>query len=151
MLDVEAVMARYEIHIDWSDGDEAFVAHVPDLPGCMAHGSSREEARANAENAIHAWIGTAEEFADAIPQPGNRGDAPDILIDRETDGRWIAEVPSLPGVMVYGDSLAQAINKAQALALHVIADPIETIRMGRGSGPTTCNLYTTGLPSPREI
>lgn len=118
-------MAGYEIDINWSDADDAFVARVPELPGCMAHGSSREEARVNAENAIGAWIATAGEFGDAIPRSRNRGDGPDILIDRETDGRWIAEVPSLPGVMVYGESRAQAIDKVQALALHVIADRIE--------------------------
>ncbi|HZG42154.1 MAG TPA: type II toxin-antitoxin system HicB family antitoxin [Longimicrobium sp.] len=49
----------------------------------------------------------------------------EIEIDREDDGRWIAEVPSLPGVMVYGDTRAQAVTKAQALALHVIAYRIE--------------------------
>jgi predicted RNase H-like HicB family nuclease len=125
-LDWEAVMARYEIDIHWSDVDEAFVALVPELPGCMAHGSSRDEALENAEDAIHAWVGTAEEFGDEIPQPQKRGDAPDILIDRETDGRWIAEVPSLPGVMVYGDSRAQATDKVQALALHVIADRMDS-------------------------
>lgn len=118
-------MADYEIGVNWSDVDEAFVAHVPDLPGCIAHGSSRDEALANAENAIHAWIGTADEFGDPIPRPRARVDAPVIDIDRETDGRWIAEVPSLPGVMVYGESRAQAVSKAQALALHVIADRIE--------------------------
>ena len=49
----------------------------------------------------------------------------EIEIDREVDGRWIAEVPDLPGVMVYGYSREQAVSKAQALALHVIADRIE--------------------------
>jgi predicted RNase H-like HicB family nuclease len=134
-LDLEAVMTGYAIDVTWSDADEAFVARVPNLPGCMAHGPSRGEARANAENAILAWITTAEEFGDAIPRSRNRGDAPDILIDRETDGRWIAEVPSLPGVMVYGDSCAQAIGKAQALALHVIADRIENDRDTTGLRP----------------
>jgi predicted RNase H-like HicB family nuclease len=124
-LDVEAVMAGHEIDVNWSDVDQAFVAHVPDLPGCMAHGSSGEEARANAERAIRAWIATAEEFGDAIPPPRTQGDEPAILIDRETDGRWIAEVPTLPGVMVFGESRAQAIDKVQALALHVIADQVE--------------------------
>ncbi|HEY0024652.1 MAG TPA: type II toxin-antitoxin system HicB family antitoxin [Longimicrobium sp.] len=69
-------MARYEIHIDWSDADGAFVARVPDLPGCMAHGRSREEARANAEHAIQAWVATVEEFGDAIPQPRDQAGAP---------------------------------------------------------------------------
>jgi predicted RNase H-like HicB family nuclease len=48
-----------------------------------------------------------------------------IEIEREKDGRWIAEVPDLPGVMVYGRTRAQALAKAQALALRVIADRLE--------------------------
>lgn len=47
-----------------------------------------------------------------------------IEIDREEDGRWIAEVP-LPGVMVYGQSKEEAVSKVQALALRVLADMIE--------------------------
>lgn len=48
-----------------------------------------------------------------------------IEIEREVDGRWIAEVPTLPGVIVYGDTRAEAVAKAKALALHVVADRIE--------------------------
>ncbi|MCI0743562.1 MAG: type II toxin-antitoxin system HicB family antitoxin [Gemmataceae bacterium] len=48
-----------------------------------------------------------------------------ILLDRETDGRWIAEVPALAGVLVYGESRQDAIARAQALALRVLADRIE--------------------------
>jgi len=48
-----------------------------------------------------------------------------VEIDRETDGRWIAEVPELPGVLVYGESREHAIKAAKALALHVLADRIE--------------------------
>lgn len=48
-----------------------------------------------------------------------------IEIDREDDGRWIAEVPSLSGVMSYGASRADAISKVQVLALRVLADRIE--------------------------
>jgi len=48
-----------------------------------------------------------------------------IEIEREEDGRWIAEIPELPGVMVYGDTRNQAISKAQALALRVLADRLE--------------------------
>jgi predicted RNase H-like HicB family nuclease len=46
-------------------------------------------------------------------------------IDRETDGRWIAEIPDLPGVMVYGTSRDEALARAKALALRVIADRLE--------------------------
>ncbi len=48
-----------------------------------------------------------------------------IEIEREEDGRWIAEIPELPGVMVYGDSRKEAISKAEALALRVLADRLE--------------------------
>ena len=48
-----------------------------------------------------------------------------IEIECESDDRWIAEVPDLPGVMVYGESRAEAISKAQSLALRVIADRLE--------------------------
>ncbi len=48
-----------------------------------------------------------------------------VEFDREDDGRWIAEVPELPGVLVYGDSRDDALSKAQALALRVLADITE--------------------------
>lgn len=48
-----------------------------------------------------------------------------IEIEREEDGRWIAEIPDLPGVMVYGTSRAEAISKAEALALRVLADRLD--------------------------
>ena len=48
-----------------------------------------------------------------------------IDFEREEDGRWIAEIPELPGVMVYGDSRNEAISKAEALALRVLADRLE--------------------------
>ena len=49
-----------------------------------------------------------------------------IESEREEDGRWIAEVPALPGVLAYGDSDALARARAQALALRVIADRLDT-------------------------
>ena len=48
-----------------------------------------------------------------------------IEIEREEDGRWIAEIPDLPGVVVYGDTRNEAIAKAEALALRVLADRLE--------------------------
>jgi predicted RNase H-like HicB family nuclease len=48
-----------------------------------------------------------------------------IELEREEDGRWIAEVPDLPGVMLYGQSREEAICKAKALALRVLADRLE--------------------------
>ena len=48
-----------------------------------------------------------------------------IETERENDGRWIAEVPELPGVMMYGDTREQGVQRVQALALRVLADRIE--------------------------
>jgi predicted RNase H-like HicB family nuclease len=48
-----------------------------------------------------------------------------VEIEQETDGRWIAEVPDLPGVLVYGGTRDEAITRAQVLALRVLADRLE--------------------------
>ena len=48
-----------------------------------------------------------------------------IELDREQDGRWIAEIGSLPGVMAYGKSKQEAVAKVKALALRVLADEVE--------------------------
>lgn len=48
-----------------------------------------------------------------------------IEIERESDGRWLAEVAELPGVMCYGKTKAEAVSKVEAIALRVIADRIE--------------------------
>lgn len=62
-------MHKYEIILYWSNEDQAFVAEVPELPGCMAHGDTQEAALANANEAIALWIGTAREFGDRVPEP----------------------------------------------------------------------------------
>ena len=48
-----------------------------------------------------------------------------IELERETDGRWIAEVPDLPGVLAYGQSREEAVRRAQALTLRVLAERLE--------------------------
>jgi len=65
-------MNRYEIIIFWSDEDRAFVADVPELPGCMAHGNTYEDALRNARRAIKLWTRTAREFGDPVPVPKGR-------------------------------------------------------------------------------
>ena len=62
-------MYNYEIILYWSDADRAFVAEVPELPGCMAHGDTREAALRHVEQAMALWIDTAREFGDPIPAP----------------------------------------------------------------------------------
>ena len=65
-------MDKYEVIIFWSAEDEAFVAEAPELPGCMAHGATQEEALANAKAAENLWLDTAKEFGDPIPEPKGR-------------------------------------------------------------------------------
>jgi predicted RNase H-like HicB family nuclease len=62
-------MDKYEIILYWSEEDKVFIAEVPELPGCMAHGDTREKAIASAEEAIQLWINTAQEFGDPVPTP----------------------------------------------------------------------------------
>jgi len=63
---------KYEIIIFWSAEDNAFVAEVPELPGCMADGNSYQEAISNAEHIIQEWIDTATELGRSIPEPRGR-------------------------------------------------------------------------------
>jgi len=62
----------YEMIVWWSAEDDAYVVDVPELPGCMAHGATRQEAIKNAEDAIRFWIKTAKENGLEIPQPRGR-------------------------------------------------------------------------------
>ncbi len=63
---------RYEMIIWWSAEDGAYVVDVPELQGCMAHGSTRQEAIKNAEDAIKFWLKTAKDDGLEIPQPRGR-------------------------------------------------------------------------------
>jgi predicted RNase H-like HicB family nuclease len=63
---------KYEVIIYWSQEDDAFVAEVPELPGCMAHGQTAEQALASVHQATQLWIETAKEFGDPIPEPKGR-------------------------------------------------------------------------------
>ena len=65
-------MIRYEVLIYWSEEDGAFIAEVPELPGCMADGATYQEALANAEVVIQEWIETARELGRPIPEPKGR-------------------------------------------------------------------------------
>lgn len=60
---------KYEVRLYWSNMDQVFVAEVPELAGCMAHGQTQEAALRNANQAIDLWISTAQEFGDPVPEP----------------------------------------------------------------------------------
>lgn len=65
-------MTRYEVIIYWSNENRAFIAEVPELPGCMADGKTYQEALANVEVIIQEWIETAKELGRQIPEPRGR-------------------------------------------------------------------------------
>ena len=65
-------MVRYEVIIYWSHEDQAFIAEVPELPGCAADGKTYAEALANVERVIQEWIETAKEMGRLIPEPKGR-------------------------------------------------------------------------------
>ena len=65
-------MTKDEVIIDWSEEDEAFIAEVPELPGCAADGPTRQAALKNADLVIKEWIETALELGRPIPQPKGR-------------------------------------------------------------------------------
>jgi predicted RNase H-like HicB family nuclease len=64
--------SKYEIIIYWSNEDNAYLAEVPELPGCMADGKTYREALSNAENIIREWIETAKALGRSIPEPKGR-------------------------------------------------------------------------------
>jgi predicted RNase H-like HicB family nuclease len=65
-------MTKYEVIIYWSAEDNAFIAEVPELPGCAADGDTHREALANVEVVIQEWIETAQELGRPIPEPKGR-------------------------------------------------------------------------------
>jgi len=65
-------MPKYEVIIYWSQEDQAFIAEVPELPGCASDGKTHQEALANAEVVIREWLETAKESGRQIPTPKGR-------------------------------------------------------------------------------
>jgi len=65
-------MYKYEVIVYWSEEDAAYIAQVPELPGCMADGATYEEALKNAQVVISDWIETAMSLGREIPSPKGR-------------------------------------------------------------------------------
>lgn len=65
-------MLKYEINIAWSADDGLFIAEMPELKGCIAHGATPEEALLNAHDAARLWLETAKELGRDIPKPKGR-------------------------------------------------------------------------------
>lgn len=63
---------KYEVILYWSEDDQAFIAEVPELPGCAADGTTYREALSNAEVIMQEWIETAKEQGRPVPEPKGR-------------------------------------------------------------------------------
>ena len=63
---------KYEIILYWSDDDQVFIAEVPELPGCLAHGDTQQTALQNVNDAIALWLDTARQLGRPLPQPKGR-------------------------------------------------------------------------------
>jgi predicted RNase H-like HicB family nuclease len=63
---------KYEVIIYWSEVDQAFIAEVPELPGCMADGATKADALQNVEQVAAEWIETAQSLGRSIPTPRGR-------------------------------------------------------------------------------
>lgn len=66
------MIPKYEIIFFWSEEDQVFIAEVPELSGCIAHGDTHESALLQAQDALQLWIETAIEFDDPVPEPKGR-------------------------------------------------------------------------------
>ena len=62
-------MEHYEIILYWSEEDAVYIAEVPELPGCMAHGASHEEALSNVKEAMTLWLEVAQDRGLSVPAP----------------------------------------------------------------------------------
>ena len=98
-------MDRYEIIIYWSSEDQAFIAEVPELPGCMAHGSTHEEALGNIRSATELWIETAKELKLTPMLPVPLESLSDIELLREWHAQrnleaFALRTPQLAGVTI---------------------------------------------------
>ena len=63
---------KYEVIIYWSEEDQAFIAEVPELPGCAADGATHQEALVSVEIVIQEWVDTAKELGRPVPEPKGR-------------------------------------------------------------------------------
>ena len=66
------MIEKYEVILYWNEEDQVCVGEVPELPGCVAHGKTQEDALRNLREATQLWVDTAKEFGDPVPEPKGR-------------------------------------------------------------------------------
>lgn len=111
---------RYAVKVVWSEDDEAFLATVPDLPGCSAVGDTREEALAEVADAIDAWI-------EATQAAGNRVPMPTVARSEDTfSGKVLIRMPrSLHALLAQ-----QADDEGVSLNQHMVAQLTQGATVG---------------------
>lgn len=133
---------KYQLVIYWSDQDLAYLVEVPELPGCMADGKTRQEALANAETNIQEWMETAQDLGRSIPSPQGR-----LLTISETAERLGLSVAMVRRYCADGKLPAQKIGRDWAIfqrdAEHFAATP-------RHSGRPSLH-YTSPLRSAHQV
>ncbi|HWK88469.1 MAG TPA: type II toxin-antitoxin system HicB family antitoxin [Longimicrobium sp.] len=122
-------MSKYEIIIYWSEEDRAFITLVPELPGCIAHGESREQALAEAQQAIQLWIDTAHEVGRPVPDPkGRKLMLPEMrtytaVVERSKDtGVFVAYVPGWSGAHAQGGSITEVEDRLREVIDMLLED-----------------------------
>jgi predicted RNase H-like HicB family nuclease len=65
-------MHKYEVILYWSREDQCYIAEVPELSGCIAHGNTQQEALVQVNEAVQLWLETAQQFGESIPIPKER-------------------------------------------------------------------------------
>lgn len=100
----------YQMLIYWSDEDQSYLVEVPELPGCMADGKTRQEAIANAERVIQEWIETARELGREAPQAQGR-----LLTVNEAADRLGLSVAMVRRYCSAGKIIAQKVGRDWAI------------------------------------
>ncbi len=101
---------KYQMVIYWSDEDRAYLVEVPELPGCMADGKTRQEALANAETIIQEWMQTAHNLGRPVPTPQGR-----LLTISETAERLGLSIAMVRRYCADGKLPAQKIGRDWAI------------------------------------
>lgn len=124
-------MTKHEIILYWSADDDSFIAEVPELPGCVADGDTRQEALTDVEIVIQEWIATAEEVGRSIPEPKGTGvvrltggpvmlrsTRMDVVIQIEElpEGSFLATSEEVPGLVAQGRTVAETLEIARDVA-----------------------------------
>ena len=126
-------MYKYRIILYWSEEDSVFIANVPELPGCMAHGYTQEEALHNVNDAIGLWLDTARDFGDAVPEPKGEPSSGATPLSR-----WATLPPWPPeqAVLVFPQRLhpLRLLGRRRLVASRDRARPLPTTR-ARPSSP----------------